>query len=150
MTIGKTQQQKKFVGYTGGGFPTKPKSSGQHQGKSAAVIPQIIDLQSNQYRVKLSKVTPVVYQYALDVTPDEFWEAHKVHALIRRNRRALESALGLFLVSGKSIYTLVEIDETLLFNFTFAKTTYKLSIDKDTVVDFDFKSDFTNKENSVS
>ena len=79
-----------------------------------------MDLQSNQYKVKLSSVPPTVFQYALDVTPDEFWEAHKVHSLIRKNRRALEAVLGLFLVSGKSIYTLNEIDDTLVFNFNFS------------------------------
>lgn len=36
----------------------------------------------------------VVYQYVLEIKPDEFWEAAKVHAIIRTKRIALEKALG--------------------------------------------------------
>ena len=39
-----------------------------------------------------------------------------MHAIIRTKRISLEKALGLFVVSGKTIYTLVEIDETLEWN----------------------------------
>ena len=52
-----------------------------------------VQLYSNQYRLTLGE-TKVVYQYVLDIKPDEFWEAAKVHAIIRTKRIALEKALG--------------------------------------------------------
>ena len=86
-----------------------------------------------------------------EVTPEEFWEAHKVYDIIRKYRRKLEAVLGLFLVSGKSIYTLNEIDETLEFNFTpYNQSNYKVKIDKDSVTMFNFSEKFNNKDNSLS
>ena len=69
---------------------------------------------SNQYRLTLGQ-NACVYQYALEIKPDEFWEAHKVHEIIRTKKAALEKAIGVFSVSGKMIYTLTELEETLIF-----------------------------------
>lgn len=73
---------------------------------------------SNQFSLKIGK-NVAVYQYVLDIKPDELWEADRVHAIIRTKRSALEKALGAFVVSGKTIYTLCEIEESLEFNTTF-------------------------------
>lgn len=48
------------------------------------------------------------------------WEAHRVHEIIKTKKTALEKALGFYVVSGKTIYTLIELEESLIF-----KTTYK-------------------------
>ena len=61
-----------------------------------------------------------MHQYALEVTPSEMWEAHRVHEIIKTKKTALEKALGFYVVSGKTIYTLIELEESLIF-----KTTYK-------------------------
>ena len=34
------------------------------------------------------------------------WEAHRVHSILRTIKTELESAAGLYVPSGKSIYTL--------------------------------------------
>jgi len=80
---------------------------------------QQISLLSNQYKLTLGQ-NACVYQYCLDIKPDEFWEAHRVHDIIRTKKTALEKALGAYVVSGKTIYTLTELEETLVF-----KTVYK-------------------------
>ena len=75
---------------------------------------QAVSLLSNQYRLTLNQSVPV-YQYVLEVKPDEIFEAHLVHEIIRTKKKALETALGPNVVSGRTIYTLNELEETLLF-----------------------------------
>lgn len=85
---------------------------------------------SNQYRLTLGQ-NVVVYQYVLIIKPDEFWESAKVHAIMRSKRVALEKALGLYVVSGKTIYTLNEIDETLEWSTNYRGQMCSIKIDKE-------------------
>lgn len=77
-----------------------------------------VQIFSNQYRLKLSENT-AVYQYVIDIKPDEMWEAERVHAIIKTKRSALEKALGPFVVSGSSIYILNEIDDSVEFTTSY-------------------------------
>ena len=73
-----------------------------------------------------------------------------MHAIIRTKRIALEKALGLFVVSGKTIYTLNEIDETLEWNTIYRNQTCTIKIDKDQMSIVNMDSEFANKDNSVA
>ena len=86
----------------------------------------------------------------LEIKPDEFWEAAKVHAIIRTKRISLEKALGLFVVSGKTIYTLNEIDETLEWNTNYRNQIFTIKIDKDQMTTVNMSGEFANKDNSVA
>lgn len=77
-------------------------------------MPSTVSLVSNQYRLKIGQ-NVAVYQYTIEIKPDELWEADRVHQIIKTKRSALEKSLGAFVVSGKTIYVLAEIDETLEF-----------------------------------
>ena len=77
-----------------------------------------VNLQSNQYKLTLGR-NACVYQYVLDIKPDEMWESHRVHEIIRTKKTSLEKALGAYVVSGKTIYTLTELEESLIFKTTF-------------------------------
>ena len=69
---------------------------------------------SNLY--KLSLVGDLmVFQYSLDVTPDEFWEADKVMRILRTKWKHIESVIGPFVPAGKKILTLQEISESVEF-----------------------------------
>ena len=103
--------------------------------------PYTVNLVSNQFRLTLGQ-NLIVYQYVLDIKPDEFWEAAKVHTIIRTKRMALEKALGLFVVSGKTIYTLNEIDETLEWNTNYRNQVCTIKIDKDEVTTVNLSQDF--------
>ena len=92
----------------------------------------------------------IVHQYVLDIKPDEFWEAAKVHAIMRTKRTALEKALGLYVVSGKTIYTLNEIDESLEWTTVYRGEQCSIKIDKDEVTTVNLSDDFANKDNSVA
>ena len=111
--------------------------------------PYTVNLVSNQFRLTLGQ-NLIVYQYVLDIKPDEFWEAAKVHAIIRTKRMALEKALGLFVVSGKTIYTLNEIEDSLEWNTVYRNQTCTIKIDKETGIDFNLATDFKNEDNTQS
>lgn len=72
-----------------------------------------------------------VWQYVLEVKPDEVWEAHLVHEIIRTKKTALEKALGHFVPSGRTIYTLAELEDTLVFKTVFRGQQAEIKIDKD-------------------
>jgi hypothetical protein len=87
---------------------------------------------SNQYRLKLGPEVRV-YQYVLDVEPMELWDTHRVQAIIRSKHRDLELALGPYVCSGKTIYTLREIDQSLSFKTIFKGQSQYIKIDKSTM-----------------
>lgn len=118
-----------------------------HLNKSKNV--QKIDVLSNQYQLKIGKDV-AVYQYRLEITPSEMWEADKVHAIVKTKRLSLEKALGPFVVSGQQIYTLTEIDESIEFNTVFRGERASIKIDRDYGQQVSLTNDFVNKENSVT
>ena len=77
-----------------------------------------VSLLSNQYRLTLGR-NACVFQYVLDIKPDEFLETHRVHEIIKTKKTSLEKALGAYVVSGKTIYTLTELEESLRFKTIF-------------------------------
>ena len=104
---------------------------------------------SNQYRLTLGQ-NACVHQYVLDIKPDEMWEAARVHDIIRTKKTSLEKALGAYVVSGKTIYTLTELDETLVFKTTYRGEQAQITIDKDTGCQIHLTGTFENQENDVS
>ena len=67
----------------------------------------------------------------IEIKPDELWEAERGHAIIKTKRSALEKSLGAFVVSGKTLYTLAEIDDSLEFSTTYRGQRCSIKIDKD-------------------
>lgn len=110
---------------------------------------QQVSLLSNQYKLVLGKNVPV-WQYVLEVYPDEFWEAHLVHEIIRTKKKALEAALGHYVPSGKTIYTLTQLEETLVFKTTFRGEKAEIKIDVETGTQIQLTDTFNNKDNDVS
>ena len=62
----------------------------------------------------------------------------------------LQMAIGPFLVSGKSIYTLTELEETLVFKTTFRGQQAEIKIDRESGQQIQLKETFNNKDNDVS
>ena len=108
-----------------------------------------VSLMSNQYKLKLSQ-NSVVYQYALSITPNEYLEASRVHEIIRKNRTNLERALGYYVPSGMTIYTLTELDESLSFATPVRGVHYHVSIDKSTETLVHMQENFSNENNEVA
>ena len=91
----------------------------------------------------------IVYQYAIDIDPDDFFENEKFMNIIQKNRK-LEAAIGFFAVSGKSIYTLNEIDESMSYKVNFRGHLYTVKIDKSSGQVFNLSKDFANEDNTLS
>ena len=68
----------------------------------------------------------------IDVDPDDFFENDKFLNIIMSKNNQLQRVVGSFAVSGKSIYTLNEIDESISFSTFYRGTTYAIKIDKTT------------------
>ena len=107
-----------------------------------------VNLVSNQYLLKLGSSVQV-FQYALDISPMPIWDANQVHRILRTKRIALERGVGHFVCSGKSIYTINEIEEDLTFKTTFRGEDYIISIDKTTEAPMMLDDTFANKDNDV-
>ena len=77
-------------------------------------------------------------------------ETSRVHEIIRKNRTNLERALGYYVPSGRTIYTLTELDESLSFATPVRGVHYHVSIDKSTETMVHLSENFQNKDNEVA
>jgi len=129
-------------------FDPKPKAQSQLCLTQHPAGTKHCNVVSNQYRLKLSSQLQV-FQYVLDVEPMEIWDAHRAHAIIRSKRREMESALGPFVESGKSIYTLTEIEASMHFKSIFKGQTQQIHIDKSTEVRVNLADHTDNTESQT-
>ena len=61
----------------------------------------------------------MVYQYSLEVAPDEFWEADKVMRVLKMKWNQISATIGPFVPAGKTVLTLSQISETIDWNINF-------------------------------
>lgn len=92
---------------------------------------QTLALVSNQYKLKLGGSVQV-FQYALEIVGMELWDANLVQKIVRFKRSALEKSLGLYVVSGSSIYMLTELEEDVKFEVSFSGAKYSIVIEQST------------------
>lgn len=93
----------------------------------------MINVCSNQFRLKLSASLQVC-QYNIEIDPMELWDPNLVSRIIKSKRREMEITLGPFYESGKSIWTLTEIDQSMNWRSIFRGQTYTIMIDKNSCV----------------
>ena len=60
---------------------------------------------SNLYKLKLAD-NLMVHMYSLEITPDEFFETDKMMKVLRMKWKQIESTIGPFVPSGKTVLTL--------------------------------------------
>ncbi len=103
---------------------------------------------SNLYKLKLAD-NLMVFQYQLDIEPDEFWEADKVMRILRLKWKQIESTIGPFVPAGRNILTLTEIDESIDWRINFRGDNVTVKIDKSTGKSIFLNDEFANKENDI-
>ena len=91
----------------------------------------------------------MVFQYSLDVTPDEFWEADKVLRVLRIKWKQIEAAIGPFVPAGRHILTLNEIPESLIWKIDFQGENVQVKIDITTGKSIYLNDEFVNKDNDI-
>lgn len=70
-----------------------------------------------------------VYQYALEIIGMEIFDTDLIQKVVRYKRSALDKALGLYVVSGQSIYMLHELEEDVKFDVSFLGNKYTIMIE---------------------
>lgn len=109
---------------------------------------QVVNLVSNQYLLKIGAQVKV-FMYVLDILPMHVWDPNLVHRVMKLKRTALERALGPHVCSGKSIYTLQEIEEDLVFKVKVQGEEYTIAINVDSCSVVNLNDTFSNKDNDV-
>jgi len=59
----------------------------------------------------------------------ELFDANLIQKIVRFKRTALEKSLGLYVVSGSSIYMLTELEEDVKFDVSFSGSKYSIVIE---------------------
>jgi hypothetical protein len=93
---------------------------------------------TNQFRLKLGKELSV-YQYEVVVSP-EVDDCYITHGIFRSIKKRAETILGLYVISGKSIFTTTDLEESVLIQAEFHGVNYDVLIGVDTKKRFDGKS----------
>lgn len=109
---------------------------------------QIVNLVSNQYKLNIGGQVKV-YMYVLNISPMHVWDPNLVHRVMKLKRTALERALGPHVCSGKSIYTLQEIEEDLVFKVKVQGEEYTIAVNVDSCCTVSLNDTFSNKDNDV-
>lgn len=91
-----------------------------------------------------------VYQYALKINGLAVWDAAQVQRIIKFKNKALNKALGLYVTSGESIYTVTELDEDVRFDVALSGEKFVIYIDKETQKIIQFDDKFNNSDNTVA
>ena len=71
-----------------------------------------VTLRANHFRLNIGQEL-YVFQYALTVQPAEVFDAAIVHDILAMKNRQLFKMLGAYVPSGRTIYTMAEIEETI-------------------------------------
>lgn len=76
------------------------------------------------------------YQYEVCITPDVIQDAYLIHSIMRSIKKKMDSLLGLYVVSGRSLYTNVDLEESLLLQTTFRSLEYTVLINVESKAHF--------------
>lgn len=92
-------------------------------------------LLTNQYKLSLSSELNF-YQYDVQISPDNMADAFIIQSVFRTIRKKLELIVPLFVISGRSLYTCEDLQDTLVFETEFRGMQYTLIINTDSKTHF--------------
>lgn len=92
-------------------------------------------LLTNQYQLKLGSELNV-YQYDVTVLPEVMSDSFIIQNVFKGIKRQVESIFGLYLISGRSLYSTYNLEETLLIETKFQGIDYKVSINAESKTHF--------------
>ena len=91
----------------------------------------------------------MVYQYSLEVTPDEFWEADKVMRVLKLKWKQITATIGPFVPAGKTVLTLQQISETIDWSVNFRGQNVQVRIPIESGKPIYLNDHFNNKDNDI-
>lgn len=77
-----------------------------------------------------------VFQYEVVITPDVMQDTYLIHSIMRSIKKKMDSLLGLYVISGRSLYTNVDLEESLLLQTTFRSLEYTVLINVESKAHF--------------
>lgn len=94
-----------------------------------------VRLLTNQYKLSLNSELNF-YQYDIQIMPDNMADAYIIQSIFRTIRKKLEMIVPLFVISGRSLYTCEDLQDTLLFETDFRGMHYTVIINTDSKTHF--------------
>ena len=79
----------------------------------------------------------------------EMWDADLVQRIIKFKAATFEKCFGLYVVSGKSVYMLQQLNESVQIDASFRGAKYTIVIDSNQVQTLVLTTNFVNDQNSV-
>lgn len=73
-----------------------------------------------------------VYLYEITCTPEVFDDAYLKNMVFRDIRKKLTSLFGLYVISGRGVFTTVDLNETFIIKTVFKGTEYEIKVDHTT------------------
>ena len=107
-----------------------------------------VTLRANHFRLNIGQEL-YVFQYALTVQPAEVFDAAVVHDILAMKNRQLFKMLGAYVPSGRTIYTMAEIEETINIETSYKGKPCEIIIDKGSETRTLMSPEFINRQNSV-
>ena len=129
-------------------FNNRPQTSTVAVSAPASKPGSTVNLVTNQYKLKLNGDLQI-YQYALEIIGMEIFDADLIQKIVHHKRRALDNALGLYVVSGQSIYMISELEEDVKFDVAYLGEKYTIVIEQSTMSMASVNEKFVNQENTV-
>lgn len=88
-------------------------------------------LLTNQFKLRLSQDLNV-YQYEVVVKPDHMSDTFIMQGIFKQIKRKVDTILGLYVTSGKMVFTTTDLDESVEIKTNFKGIDYDICINADT------------------
>lgn len=82
---------------------------------------------TNQYKLSLGQELSV-YQYEVSVLPDHMSDAYIMQGIFRTIKRRVDAILGLYVTSGRAVFTTTDLEESIEIDVKFRDIDYKVLI----------------------
>jgi hypothetical protein len=70
-----------------------------------------------------------VFQYDFTVLPDHMSDSYIMQGVFKSSKRKIDTILGLYVQSGRNVFTTTDINETVVINTKFRDIEYSIIID---------------------
>lgn len=98
-----------------------------------------VTLMTNQYKLNLGNELSF-YQYDIQVTPDAMSDTYIIMNITRSIKKRIESIFGLHVISGRSLYTLHDLEDTIVITTQFRNIDYTVTISSESKRHFSGKT----------
>lgn len=96
----------------------------------SSLVPKKCTLVTNQYKMKLGTELNVYY-YDISISPEVISDSYVIHGIFRNCKKQLDMIMDIHVLSGRSIFTTTDLEESILIKTEFKSQQYDVIIDVD-------------------